>query len=409
MVAPQPFPVQQQNAAVPSAATPEFDAAAQPNAALTDTWTNIHPYIIFDGEITPSAATQNAYRYNFVWGTDKPAAWKAGNPAIITSFYVPFDGDFTMSRDLTWWKTNHPSWILYKCDHRTLANLGGDHNVPLDISNPAVVRWQMSTYAPVMQRGGYDALAEDIVDLQNASAGCGVFVNGVWQQRFSGQLVDDTWARAVVVWQQYAYHYLHSLAHPLLVAINNVPEYRPLNDPEQLALLQAMDIMNDESSFTNYGNSFANQGKVSQILAWMAYVQGIGRAWYDDDRWKTPTFTQQQLDWSISTYLLGKGHHSSVYVSHMPGLYGHLYWYPEYTAAVGSPCANFYTDSKHNGVFYRKYTHAFVAVNANPSTTYSLPLPQKTYTKSGGGTVTSPLVAGPSTGAVLMTSANGCS
>src|SRR5579863_6492792 len=192
IVAPQAFPAPQQNAVVPSASTPQFDAAS-PNVALADTWSNIHPYIIFDGEITASAATQNAYRYNFVWGTDKPLAWKAGNPAIITSFYVPFDGDFTMSRDLTWWKANHPNWILYKCDHKTLANLGGDKNVPLDISNPAVVQWQMKTYAPLMIRDGYDALAEDIVDLTNATGGCGVFVNGVWTQRFSGLPADDVW------------------------------------------------------------------------------------------------------------------------------------------------------------------------------------------------------------------------
>ncbi len=373
---------------------------------IPDTWTGIHAFQVFDGRISRTKAIHDASHYDLVWGTDQPTAWKTGNPRIITSYYAPFDGDFSTQHKLGWWQQNHPDWILYKCDEKTPAWPSGLPNVPLDISNPAVVAWQMSTYAPVMESGAYGGLAADLVGLQNASGGCGVFVNGVWTQRFSGQPDDDAWAQAVLAWMRTAYQQLHAQPRPLALAVNHVPEARPFGDPEEMDLLAHIDVNDDESSFTDYGNGYASNARVSAILQYMKYVQGLGKAYVVDDKWNTVNITEHQLGWSLATYMLGKYHASSVWIDHLPG-YGYEYWYPEYDAAVGSPCGDYVADQSHPGVFTRKYTLAYVVVNATVNKTYSLTLPKPQYTSIFGKVVNSPLKAGPDFGTVLLTT-KGC-
>ena len=373
---------------------------------MTDTWSGIHPFQVFDYNISYQKAQQDAYRYDFVWGTGKPGAWKAGSSSIITSWYAPFDGDFSLKHNLSWWLANHPSWVLYQCDQKKLANLDGLKNVPLDISNPAVVRWQMATYSPNLE-ANYDALALDLVSLDNSTYGCGVFVNGVWTPRFSGQKVDQTWTNAVIAWHAYAYKYLHRLPRPLMVAVNTVPESRPVGDPSMQQLIGHVDIVDDESSFTDYGNGYAGWQKVGQIVQWMKYAQSQGVAYIVDDKWNTNKLTEQQFDWGLATYMLGKYHQAAIWIDHSPG-YGQEYWVKQYQAKVGGPCGDAYPDPVDTGVTYRKFTTSFVVVNADPKSGYTVTLPQKKYTDIWGNTVTSPLYLAPDVSEVLLSTANGC-
>lgn len=383
------------------------EAPVSPNLSITDTWYNIHAFQVFDGGISKTQATADAHRYDFVWGTSKPSAWKAGNSNIVTSWYAPFDGDFTPQHGLTWWKANHPSWVLYKCNKISPSGMDGLANVPLDISNPAVVQWQMQTYTPRIESGGYDALALDLVGLNNENGGCGVFINGVWHQRFTGQIVDSAWAKAVIAWHKYAFGYVHGLPRPLQLGINHVPENRPFGDSEEDQLLNYMDFIDDESSFTNYGNSYASSAKVQLIIQWMKYVQNMNKPWIVDDKWNTSTLSQRQFNWAISTYLLGKYHYSTVFIDHLPG-YGYEYWYSQYKATIGHPCGDMYADPLHVGVFYRKYSSAFIVVNTTIGNTYKVALPLPSYINLYGLKVTSPLTIGPDNGQVLLTSTNGC-
>lgn len=340
-----------------------------------------------------------------MWGTTKPGAWKSGNANIVTSWYAPFDGDFTAAHDLAWWKSNHPDWILYRCDRRTPAELDGLRNVPLDISNSAVVRWQMQTYAGGIESGGYDALAEDLVGLNNANGGCGVFVGGVWHQRFTGQKIDDAWSQAVLAWHRYAYAYLHGLSRPIKVAVNHVPENRPFGDPEEEALLNNVDFVDDESSFTDYGNGYAPVTKFLLIVEWMKYTQSLGRPYIVDDKWNTSGISRQQFDWSVATYLMGKYQHASVYIDHLPG-YGYEYWYSQYKSAIGSPCGDMYLDPSHADLYYRKFGGAFVVVNASTST-YLARLPKPSYQSIDGITINSPVTL-PADGTEVLLTTNGC-
>lgn len=371
-----------------------------------DTWVGIHAFQVFDYGISGQQATQDAHRYEAVWGTGQPHAWKQGNKTIVTSWYAPFDGDFSMSHDLTWWKNNHPDWVLYKCDRHTPAGLGGLPNVALDISNPSVVKWQMQTYAPVIEDGGYDALAEDLVGLDNPNGGCGVFSGGVWHQRFSGQKVDKAWTDAVLAWHRYAFAYLHGLSRPIKIGVNNVPENRQYGDPAQVDLLNHVDFVDDESSFTDYGTGYAEAKKFALIIQWMKYIQSLGEPYLVDDKWNTQTLSTRQLDWALATYLMGKDHHASLFVDHLPG-YGFEYWHSQYSASIGSPCEDMNADQSHADVYYRKFTGGFVVVNASADNSYSLKLPRQSYKSIDGGSVTSPLNLGPDDAKALLTN-NGC-
>lgn len=376
------------------------------NGEGQDTWVGFHAFQVFDFGIPSGQATQDAHRYEAVWGSGEPHAWKQGNGNIRTSWYAPFDGDFTHQHDLAWWRNNHPDWVLYKCDRHTPAGLGGLPNVPLDISNPAVVQWQMRTYAPDIESGGYDALAEDLVGLDNANEGCGVWIDGVWHQRFSGRRVDKAWTDAVVAWHRYAFAYLHGLERPIRIWVNNVPENRPYGDAAQIALLDHVDLVDDESSFTDYGTGYAPAPKFDVAIKWMRYIQSLGEPYLVDDKWNTATLSTRQLEWALGTYLMGKDHHASLFVDHLPG-YGFEYWHSQYEAPIGSPCADMVTDPSHANVYYRKYSGSFVVVNASANDAYSLKLPKQSYKNIEGGTVTSPMMIGPDDAKVLLTS-NGC-
>jgi len=393
-------------AAAPATAHATPSLVGPPPGLIPETWTGIHNFQVFDTRISPSQATQDAYRYDLVWGTNQPAAWKAGNPAIVTMFYGPFDADFTRTNKIGWWLSHHADWILYRCDEKTPAWPGGLHNVPLDISNPLVVQWQMQTYAPVMESEGDDGLAADLVGLSNDSGGCGVFVNGVWPPRFTGQKDDDAWAQAVLKWMAAAATALHSQERPLALGINHVPESRTFGDPEEMTLLNEIDFDDDESSFTNYGNNYVTSQQVAKILQYMSYLQGLDKPFIVDDKWNTKTVDDQQLGWSIATYLLGKDHFSTLFTDHQPG-YGYEYWYPQYAAAVGSPCGPAIADPIHKGVYTRMYDGSYVLVNASATVSYTLTLPKPSYQSIFGGRVTSPVTIGPDTGDVLLTT-HGC-
>lgn len=390
--------------------TPRYGPPAEPTnfnpQRQGDTWSDIHAFQVFDWSISGPQATADAHRYEIVWGTSKPSAWKVGNSNIVTSSYAPFDGDFTTTHDLAWWKAAHPDWVLYRCDRKRLAGLGGLRNIPLDISNPAVVRWQMHTYAPGIESAGYDAIAEDLVGLNNVNAGCGVFIKGRWVQRFTGQKSDHAWSQAVIAWHRYAHSYLHGLSRPIMIGANHVPENRPYGDAEEKALLANIDFEHDESSFTDYGNGFASPAKFSLIVQWMKYIQTRGKPYLVDDKWNVQHLTTRQFDWSVATYLMGKYHHASLFVDHLPG-YGYEYWYPQYHSAIGSPCGDMQPDPLHVDVYTRKFTGAFVIVNASSTSSYLVVLPRGSYVSIDGLKISSPLKMAPDDSQVLLTT-SGC-
>lgn len=373
---------------------------------IGDTWEGFHSYQVFDGDITPAQARATASLFDFVWGTNKPGAWKAGNAIIATTWYMPFDGDGSIQHDLQWWKLHHPDWVLYECDRHTPARLDGLLNIPLDISNPSVVRWQMQTYGSIVERQAYGGFAFDLVNLTNSTKGCGVFIKGVWTQRFTGASQDPAWTQATLNWFHYAFNYLHQLPRPLFVAVNSVPENHPFMDPSMVDLIAHVDTIDDEQSFTRYGSGFVSDSNLQLIVQWMRYVQSVNRGWIVIDKWNLPSFDRQHLGWALASYLMGKYHSAALFVDHLPG-YGREYYVPQYKALIGHPCGDMYRVAGAQNVYFRKYSGGLAIVNTSTSSVHSVSLPRPLYVDVFGQHVTSPMNVAPDWGYVLLT-VNGC-
>ena len=378
-----------------------------PNAQkfMPQTWSGIHTFQSFDGNVPYKDRKTDGVRYDMVWGSSSPSNWSMSNPAILNMFYIPMTTDGDPKNTLTWWQAFHPDWILYKCDRVTPAWSQGLPMVPLDISNPDAISWQISTYANKAQQSGYTGLAVDLVGFYNGNSGCGVWVNGKWVQKFSGQKSDPAWNAAVENWASTAYSYLHGMPVPMVLAGNHMVTSATPGDPNEQQLLSHLDIDEDEAGFTNYGNGFASDTVFNNLVYWMNYAQSIGHAFFVVDKWKSTPVSPSELDWSLGTYLMGKSSGASVDVVGGAG-YGYEYWFPQqYASPIGHACAKMYLSQN---VYFRKFSGGLAIVNTSPKSSYTVTLPQPSYTSIEGGTVTSPATLPAQSAMVLLTSTNGC-
>ena len=107
----------------------------------------------------------------FVWGAStnkqKMEAWRAIAPQAKLSYYMPYSRAPSSSKGfgLDFWLREHPDWILYRCDRKTVAFWNAESaptgSVPLDFTNPDVIRWQVENQSVFAQQHGYDAMAFD--------------------------------------------------------------------------------------------------------------------------------------------------------------------------------------------------------------------------------------------------------
>jgi hypothetical protein len=371
---------------------------------MPKTFDGIHVFQTFDGYVPWKDAKAHGVRYDMVWGAGVPGNWSQSNPSILNMWYIPMTTDGDQKNTLDWWLAFHPDWIVYKCDGVTPAWSQGLPQIPLDISNPDAVAWQIQTYATKAEAQGYSGMAADLVGFGNLNHACGVWMNGLWVQKFSGQSSDPAWTQAVQNWASYAHTYLHSLPRPLLLAANHVPTHASLGDPNEQAILANIDIDDDEAGFSNFGGGPASDAQFNSEVGWMRYTQSIGHAYMVTDRWKTASVTAAQLDWSIATYLMGKRGAASLDVVDSHG-YGYEYYYPQYNASIGHACGKMYAAQ---GVYLRRYSGGLAIVNTKPGQSFTVNLPQAAYTSIEGGAVQSPVLVGGSTGMVLLKQIPGC-
>jgi hypothetical protein len=379
---------------------------------LSDTWIGIGLFQPFDGGISKRQAVADADRYVMTWGSDKPMSWRNGNRSISTGYYLPFDTDADrgsfgdLGHSLAWWDRNRPDWVLYQCDRKTPAWVGGlPGNVPLDISNPQVASYQMQLILPYMRSNGYTSLTVDVLSLQNGQAGCGVWTNGhrIWVPKFSGEKVDPLWQSAVLNWAGYVQYTLHRL-RPQLPVIVNTPAWAKPGDPGEEALIALIDGFQDEAGFTGWGNHLINETNFVNKVWWAEYIQAAGKAYLVTDLWQGSEPNAAQRDFAVATYLMGKEHQAAMVTSQY-GDYGVEHFWPEFQSPVGSPCAAM---QGTQGVYERKYTGGLVIVNPTSATArVSLPKSRSSYEDMEGRIVTDPLTVFTDDGYVLLTS-DGC-
>lgn len=365
-----------------------------------DTWNNIHVLQGFDYNIADP--TTVAARYDFVWGasTYNVAAWRAGNPNIFLTYYIPFDRDYgtfidnTALHNLAWWQANHPDWVLYRCDKKTPAYFGSDPNVPLDFSNAAVIAWQVQTYAEPASVFGYDGIAADNADLGNWTGACGVYRNGSWVQLYTGQRLDDPlWQNNVIYWLSQMQKALHALSHPLALIPNTSFADVPVTSSLVQKLVSYVDGIGEEGGFTLQGNGYLTDGDWLQHMTFITSLQAQGKAYFSGNEF--PSVGEQEIQWALASYLMCKGHMEALAINRMQA-YGSANWYPEYGAQIGSPSGAMYQSQQ---VYWRSYTKGLVIVNPSSIQSYTITLPSgahyvNLYGHSVGPTVSMPIHSG---------------
>lgn len=401
--------------------TQDIETTALPSAVplhmqiIADTSSRIGDFQPFDYHISQSEAKSSAKRFDLTWGSGEPDPWHTGNPNIDVSYYLPFDTDADtdgfgyLGHPLSWWQSanGHPDWVLYRCDRTTPAWVSGlPANTPLDISNPAVVAYQMQRVIPYMRTHGYNALAADVVSLNNGNGGCGVWTNNhtIWVQKFSGQHEDARWASAVQYWAAYVQTDLHAQTHQLALLANSDIPYAPEGDGPSEQLVSHVDAVQDEGGFTSWGGKLADDHMFREKVWWMVYAQSVGKPYLISDLWKNAEPDAAQREYAIATYLMGRGDYAALLTSKY-GEYGEEHYYAEYGDAVGSACEPM---QQAQGVYMRTLSSALVIVNTGGSTMrVSLPKSASSYKDMEGKVVTNPMPVDGESGLVLLTS-DGC-
>src|ERR1700686_671659 len=135
---------------------------------------------------------------DMVWGSNYALA-----PAsVYNTAYIPYSVD-NFTNTVAWYQANHPDWLEYLCDQKTLAfEFGTTTLAPLDFANPAVraYQWRLWVDAPLAQ--GFGGIAVDTMALTNDWQRCGHFnTSGAWVQQYPGQTDDAAFRHDVLGWE----------------------------------------------------------------------------------------------------------------------------------------------------------------------------------------------------------------
>lgn len=401
---------------------------------MGSSWGKISAFQVFDdtgnGYISQAAASANGWRYSAIWGSrwNIGTSWNNSNPTLQTGYYNALETDESytgwgaIGHDFSWWRANHPDWVLYACTAGGSATTnpayvpGLTTNVPLDIHNPSVVSYQIRLMADYAHRIGYHALSIDEATFWQAdqgagagSYGCGIYQNGSFVRRYTG-LNDPNWTNDVVRWVQ--------IAHQILTTDPTISGYHlklMVNHPanvlsqQEMTFLASVDADLDETGYIEYGRPTKNTpSSVVMRTDWAMYAQQHGVAILMNANWGKLSLGTGQYDYSVATYLLGNLQAESLY-SAQGDQYGTETWRSQYSTSIGAPCGTYYRDPNNSNLFYRRFTNALIAVNASPSASQVASLPSgHTYRDLFGRSASNTAMSiAPEDGYVLLTT-NGC-
>lgn len=403
-----------------------------PSKYLPNTWNGLFTMQVFDNHknkygISPEEAAADGPLYSALWGSNTPElvqAWRTNNPNLEISMYQIIGTDAAqnlfgnLGQTLAWWQANHPDWILYECDKTTVAFIPGVSSVPLDISNPDTVNYILNLVGGYTEVNGYSALGFDLVSLHNDTGsgaghrGCGVITNSGWVQKFSGKTIDPQWASAMLSFLSTARTYLHGQPRTLAIWGNNVPGAFTFGDADETQVIGDLDVVLDESGFANYGK-YSTDAYFNSTVQWGRYIQDQRKGFMDVNEWQEiQQLTNAEIGYALATYAMVK-ERAAVMFAAPYGQYGEEHYLPQYTTKIGPPCQEMYGGPSYLGLgrfaYYRQYKQALALVNTSPTESYTVKLPQHTYTDVvSGATVTSPLLLGPNSGYLLSISKIGC-
>jgi len=399
---------------------------------MPDTWDRILGFLDwFSDDLTEDEIRQNALNYAFIWGGFPSAAidyFRSANPNINIARYRPaFEDDYNArpepfdpfgggdtpdrrARTLLWWNTEaegvgHPDWVMYRCNGITPAyHLGvtddvSGPNMPLDITNPEVIDWQVRTIG--IEEAAYTALARDMASIWNLNYACGVYRDGQWSQLFTGEYSDPMFLSAVVDWTAQLRGRLQELSSPLAL-VASLPLYYFFPDEDIASFAANLDGILDEAGFTGYG--------VDRLLgeAWlhkvrnMIALQNQGTAVYSVNYVSTFPPTHEEIDWILGSFLMAKEHAAYALITSGDVTWPHL---PQYDEDLGHPCGS---TSSFQNVYRRDYSKGMSVVNPSATSSYTITLGPDSFSDLYGNPVGDTLTLGARRGKVLLSESDRC-
>lgn len=287
--------------------------------------TTVHVGLVFNYSV--SDPTIEVGRIGVVWG-----ASSASPSGVINLLYASQTG---VPVSVAWLRQNHPDWIEYKCDRRTIAyQFGSLKHIPVDFANPAVQEWVISAMVAPALAAGYSGVGFDNMWLYNGWRRCGHYsTSGRWVQQYSGSQSDAKYAASVLAWAPAMRDRVHQLVVSRAGAAPSGKSFifgfnysytTALKFSIQAELVRNADLWLDECGVTRCG-----QGAL-KAAAWASnhsMIRGFHGCYFGSNEMNTSNAAMRA--WALANYLLERG--SCSYLSmERPQQYGKLLDFPEY-------------------------------------------------------------------------------
>jgi hypothetical protein len=339
-----------------------------------------------------------------VWGASSPYPKQ-----VYNGFYTPFERDGPYGRyahTLAWWKRNHPNWIEYRCNRKSVAFEYHERDVPFDIANPAVLAYQRTSAVDPALAAGYDGMDFDNLELGNYWHRCGHYdASGGWVQQYTGNAEDPRYTDDVLAWARSTFAYIHRYSSSGTMAINfSYDSNFSADQNHKLATLT--DELLDEGGFTNYGskgNNVTSPQEWRQIVGLIHAVQTNGGCYVEngEEPALSRDITQRERLWVVANYLLIRDECTYVWMSGFTKSgaqdYGRILLYPEYKLAIGRPLGS---TKPVNGAWQRRYSGGLALVNpSNHSVTIPL---SRSYVDENGKHYSHSITLAKTTGQILL-------
>lgn len=343
--------------------------------------------------------------------------WNDGNPSayarIYKGEYLPaYDEPDTRyiahAEPLSWFETNHPDWLEFRCGARSIPErtaesdgdlayiTGNPYDIPLDMANPSVLSWiEKAVWGPLAASGAYQHLDFDnFAETQGGWTGgaCGHYTKpGAWVSQYAGTTDDPNWRAFQTRLAATIQTWLHA-SYPHIAFAANL-SWSDNYTTDELHLLRHLDVWFDEQGFTDSNNGgsrikdYAWGNKVAAVEA----VVSAGHGWQDINQEPVSfaSTTRAERQWALGNYLLLKNNHSWIYICGEQQ-YGTALIAPEYAAArVGRPTDAYYANQ---GVYRRDFTSGLVFVNPSGTSRYTVSIRAATY-KDLYGNVAGPTIS----------------
>jgi hypothetical protein len=325
---------------------------------------NIHLEMVFNYQLTQKQLSSETGVVDQVWGS----SWPTLPAGMYNTSYIPISVDnFTYSVKL--YRTNHPDWLEYKCDKKSLAfEFGSTSLAPLDFSNPAVQAFQHANWIDPPLSAGYQGIAVDTMDLTNDWQRCGHYdSSGDWVQQYTGNADDPAFRRDLLAWEDATYQHVHQQSKTATMQVNVTYHFgEPLADNQKL--MTTTDLLFDERGFTNWGVAPAvpTPADWETIVAQLEYVQSKGICYMTngEEPGLTAKISEEARLWVIGNYLLVKNDCTYMYMTGYTATgaqdYGRLVTFPEYGIAIGHPTG---ARVKTQGIWERRFSNGLTLVN----------------------------------------------